>query len=132
MERIDALATLERITRHWGIHLSTSQHDHWMQILCELAGEQAGTTFVRFMRQPTAPTPAAFYAEAQAHRPATRHWCDTCGNTGLVTCHRHPDHWPDATTRPTLHSDPDQCICNIATPCTCEAGNVTRAWMAKL
>lgn len=132
MERIDALATLERITRHWDIRLSTSQHDHWMDVLCQLADTQAGTTFARLMRQSTAPTPAQFLAAADAHRPTSNRWCEACANTGLVTDTRHPEHWPDDASRPQLASDPNECICNIATPCSCEHGKVTRAWMTRL
>lgn len=132
MERIDALATLERITRHWGISLSSSQHDHWMDVLCQLGDSQAGTTFVRMMRQANAPTPAQFLAAADAHRATNNRWCDACCNTGVVTDTRHPQHWPDEQSRPKLASDPDECICNIGRPCSCENGKVVNAWMTRL
>jgi hypothetical protein len=132
MERIDALATLERITRHWAVRLSASQHDHWMETLTNLDATAAGSAFVRLMRSATLPTPAAFMAEAQQHQPSRpSDWCVRCGNTGVITCDDHPRHWHDQTTMPRLASEPDTCICNIARPCDCASGGVARAWMER-
>lgn len=132
MERIEALALLERITRHWSQHLSMTQHDHWVSILCDLDATQAGTTFARMMRQQHAPSPAQFLAEAQQHQPAiTRSWCAACGNTGVVSDDNHPHHWPgQPDTMPRIEGSSD-CICNVAKPCHCNLGKQAADWFRR-
>lgn len=137
MERIDALATLERITRHWDIRLSTTQHDHWMNCLLALDADQAGTTFARMMKQQQPPSPAQFVAAADTYRPSThQQLCTDCANTGVITDTNHPAHWQSTMPLPQRHADldpdPDECHCNISRPCSCQSGAIVRAWMARV
>lgn len=136
MERIDALATLERITRHWDIRLSTSQHDHWMQCLTALDADQAGTTFARMMKQQQPPSPAQFVAAADTYKPATHtHWCEDCHNTGVITDTNHPNHWPTGLMpmpQSAIDPDPTQCHCNMTRPCHCQSGATVRVWMDRM
>lgn len=68
-----------------------------------------------------------------AHRdPDHPHDCAECCDTGWVTDLDHPRHWPGRPgTIPVARDadgnvDPRECICNVARPCHCRAGQAHR------